>query len=236
MRVFHRHLSRRHLVVLSGELVVIFGATMTVAQHYRPGDDLLIASMKSAVVAAVFLLCMYYNDLYDLTLIRTTREVVIRVLPAVGAAVLIGLFNLTPLWRVLADGTFLLNITAFLSGVLAWRLAFNNIATAQTLGERILIVAPTPRRVRSPSGAGAERLFLYDLRIHRRGSRRIGDRSSIRAWSARLSTSSGSSPRTASIASSWVWATGVAGCRCASCFERRCAACASRMSIPSTND
>jgi sugar transferase (PEP-CTERM system associated) len=141
MRVFHRHLSRRHLVVLSGELAVIFGATMTVAQHYRPGDDLLIASVKSAVVAAVFLLCMYYNDLYDLTQIRTTREVVIRVLPAVGAAVvLIGLFNLTPPWRVLADGTFLFNITAFLSGVLAWRLAFNNLATAQTLGERILIV------------------------------------------------------------------------------------------------
>jgi sugar transferase (PEP-CTERM system associated) len=67
--------------------------------------------------------------------------VVTRTVPAVGAAVVVlGLVYLIPPPRVAADGTFFFNIAVLFGGVLTWRLAFNNMATAQTLGERILIV------------------------------------------------------------------------------------------------
>jgi sugar transferase (PEP-CTERM system associated) len=112
-----------------------------VAYQYRPGADLLTALWKAAIVTALCLLCLYYNDLYDLTVVRTSREVVIRLLQAIGTAlILIALLYLAVPWLVVADGAFLPAAAVFLFGMLAWRLVFIRIATLQSLGERILII------------------------------------------------------------------------------------------------
>ena len=141
MRVFNRYVSQRHLTVFTGELLVVFGSTAFVAHLYRPGDDLLSAAGKGAVVTVLCLLCLYYNDLYDLTVVRTSREVVIRMLQAVGtASILIALLYLALPSLAVADGAFLPAAAAFLLGMLAWRLAFNRVARFQSFGERILII------------------------------------------------------------------------------------------------
>jgi sugar transferase (PEP-CTERM system associated) len=87
------------------------------------------------------LLCLYYNDCYDLTVVRTSRELVIRLLQAVGmASILIALVYLALPSLVVADGAFLSAAAMFLFGILVWRLAFARIASMRPLGERILIV------------------------------------------------------------------------------------------------
>jgi sugar transferase (PEP-CTERM system associated) len=141
MRVFHRHLSHRHVIVFGGELLVIFISTMTVAHYYRPGDDLRAIASMSAIVTAVCLLCMYYNDLYDLTAVRRTSDIVVRTVQAIGAAaVCVALLHLTPAWSAMADGTFVLAAATCLNGVLIWRVAFNRIAATPSMIERLLIV------------------------------------------------------------------------------------------------
>jgi sugar transferase (PEP-CTERM system associated) len=141
MRLFHRHLSPRHLIVFAGELLVIFISTMTVAHYYRPDDDLQAVASTSAILTALCLLCMYYNDLYDLTAVRRTRDIVIRAAQAIGAASIgVALLHLTPGWQTMADGTFLLAAAACLNGVLIWRVAFNTVATVPSMRERLLIV------------------------------------------------------------------------------------------------
>lgn len=141
MRVFNRYVSQRHLTVFTGELLVIFGSTALVAHLYRPGDDFLTDMGKGAVVTVLCLLCLYYNDLYDLTVVRTSREVVIRMLQAVGTAlILIALLYLAQPRLAVTDGAFLPAAAVSLFGMVAWRLAFNRIGTIQSFRERILIV------------------------------------------------------------------------------------------------
>jgi sugar transferase (PEP-CTERM system associated) len=138
MRVFNRHVSQRHLIVFTGEMLVILGSMAFVAYQYRPDDQLLTAVWKGAVVTAISLLCLYYNDLYDLTAVRSGREMFIRLLQAVGAAsILIALVYLAVPALVVADGAFLPAAAIFLTGILAWRLVVVRIAP---FGERILIV------------------------------------------------------------------------------------------------
>jgi sugar transferase (PEP-CTERM system associated) len=98
------------------------------------------------VVTVVCLMCLYYNDLYDLTAVRTGREMFIRLLQAVGAAsILIALIYMAVPALVVADGAFLPAAATFLTGILGWRL----LVRAAPLDERILIVGtdPTARTV-----------------------------------------------------------------------------------------
>jgi len=141
MRVFNRYVSRRHLTIFAGETLLIFGSVTLVAHVYGPGEDLPAALGKGAFVTALCLLCLYYNDLYDLTVVRTSRELLIRLMQAVGTAlILIALLYLLLPWLVVADGAFLPAAAIFLVGLLAWRLLFTRVASLQPFGERILIV------------------------------------------------------------------------------------------------
>jgi sugar transferase (PEP-CTERM system associated) len=141
MRVFNRYVSQRHLTVFTGEMLVIFGSMVFVAHRYGPGDALPTSLWKGAIVTALCLLCLYYNELYDLTVVRSGREVFIRLLQAVGMAlILIALLYLALPWLVVADGAFLPAAAIFLVGMLAWRLVFNRVAALHSFGERILIV------------------------------------------------------------------------------------------------
>ena len=141
MRIFHRHLSQRHVIVFAGELVVILASTMAVGHHYRPGESLLAVASTSAIVTALCLLCLYYNDLYDLTAVRRTRDVVIPAVQAIGVASIgVALLHLTPAWRTMADSTFVLVAATCLNGVLIWRVAFNSIAAVPSMIEHLLII------------------------------------------------------------------------------------------------
>ena len=141
MRVFHRHVSRRHIIVFAGELLVIFVSTLTVAHRYRPGDALLAVAWTSAMVTALCLLCLYYNDFYDLTTVHRTPDIIIRAAEAIGAtSICVALLLPTPAWRAIADGTFLLAAAMCLNGVLIWRVAFNSIAAVPSMIERLLII------------------------------------------------------------------------------------------------
>ena len=123
MRVFNRYVSQRHLTLFTGELLVIFGSMAFVAHRYHPSDEPFTAIWKVALVTALCLLCVYYNDLYDLTVVRTSREVVIRLLQAVGTAlILLALIYLALPTLMVGDGTFLPATAIFLVGILAWRL------------------------------------------------------------------------------------------------------------------
>ena len=74
IRVFNRYVSQRHLTVFAGELLLISGSMAFILHRYSPDDDLSTAVWKGSVVSGLCLLCLYYNDLYDLTVVRTSRE------------------------------------------------------------------------------------------------------------------------------------------------------------------
>jgi sugar transferase (PEP-CTERM system associated) len=86
-------------------------------------------------------LCFYYNDLYDLTRVHATRDLVVGVLKGTGAAAfaLAALTALVPS-VLLGNGTFATVVGLLLIAVPLWRVAFNGLTRDPHLEERVLIV------------------------------------------------------------------------------------------------
>ena len=149
MQLFNRYVSTRGLTVFTGELFLIFGS-VTLAATMQNTPDVAGSFWKIALVTLVCQLCLYYNDFYDLTLVHSNRELIVRLLQAVGAAsiVLAALYFTVPA-LVIGDGIFVSALFVFLVGILGWRLLFNHLTGSLRLQERILVVGTgdTARKV-----------------------------------------------------------------------------------------
>jgi len=140
MQVFNRHVSTRGLTVFAAELLLISGS-VALAATLQGSTDLTTGIWKVGLVTLVCQLCLYYNDFYDLTLVHSSRELVVRLFQAVGAAsiVLAALYFTVPA-LVIGDGIFVSALVVFVVGILGWRLLFNSVTRRLRLEERILVV------------------------------------------------------------------------------------------------
>ena len=140
MQLFNRYVSTRSLTVFAAELFLIFGSVALAASLQNAGD-LAGSVWKIALVTLICLLCLYYNDFYDLTLVHSNRELVVRLLQAAGAAsIILGALYFTVPALVIADGIFVSALVVFLTAILGWRLLFNRLASSMQFEERILVV------------------------------------------------------------------------------------------------
>src|SRR3954468_14419142 len=128
MQLFNRYVSTRSLTIFAGELLLIFGS-VALAALLQNTPDLPSNLWKIALVTVVCQLCLYYNDFYDLTLVHSNRELIVRLLQAVGAAsiVLAALYFMSPALMI-GDGIFVSALFVFLVGILGWRLLFNRLS------------------------------------------------------------------------------------------------------------
>ena len=127
MQLFNRYVSTRSLTVFAGELCLIFGS-VALAAGMQDTPDLAANIWKIGLVTIVCQLCLYYNDFYDLTLVHSTRELVVRLLQAVGAAsiVLAALYVTVPA-LTLGHGIFVSALLVFVAGILGWRLLLTRL-------------------------------------------------------------------------------------------------------------
>ena len=149
MQLFNRHVSTRSLTVFAAELLLIFGS-VALAALLQNTPDLAANVWKIALVTVVCQLCLYYNDFYDLTVVHSNRELIVRLLQAAGAAsiVLAALYFLRP-DLMIGNGIFVSALFVFLVAILGWRLAFNSVIGSLKLEERVLFVGTgeTARKV-----------------------------------------------------------------------------------------
>ncbi len=149
MQLFNRQVSTRSLTVFTGELALIFGS-VALAAAAQSTPDLPSNLWKILLATLVCLLCLYYNDFYDLTLVHSNRELVVRLLQAAGAAsiVLAALYFLRP-DLMIGNGIFVSALFVFLVAILGWRLVFNRVSDSMKLQERVLFVGTgeTARKV-----------------------------------------------------------------------------------------
>jgi sugar transferase (PEP-CTERM system associated) len=149
MQLFNRYVSTRSLTVFGGELLLIFGSVALAATVQGTADG-VENFWKIGLVTVVCQLCLYYNDFYDLTLMHSRRELVVRLLQAVGAAsiVLAGLYAMVPSLMI-GDGIFVSALVVFVVAILGWRLLFTHLTGSLRMQERILVVGTgeTARKV-----------------------------------------------------------------------------------------
>jgi len=149
MQLFNRYVSTRSLTVFGGELLLIFGS-VALAARVQGTSDVTANLGKIGLVTVVCQLCLYYNDFYDLTLVHSRRELIVRLLQAVGAAsiVLAALYLAIPSLMI-GDGIFVSALVVFVVGILGWRLLFTHLTGSLRMQERILVVGTgeTARKV-----------------------------------------------------------------------------------------
>ena len=141
MQLFNRYVSPRGLTVFGCEILLIFGSVAIAARAHGAGADVAADLWKIALVTGLCQVCFYYNDLYDLTIVHSSRELLIRLLQAAGAAsILLALLYLVAPSIAIGNGIFVSSLVIFLIAIIAWRLLFNRLAYSANLEERVLIV------------------------------------------------------------------------------------------------
>jgi sugar transferase (PEP-CTERM system associated) len=141
MQLFNRYVSPRGLTVFGCEILLIFGSVAIAARAHGGGAAIAGDVWKIALVTGLCQICFYYNDLYDLTIVHSSRELLIRLLQAAGAAsIIIALLYLVVPSIAIGNGIFVSSLVIFLIAIVAWRLLFNRLAYAANLQERVLIV------------------------------------------------------------------------------------------------
>jgi sugar transferase (PEP-CTERM system associated) len=164
MRVFNRQVSGRSLTVFGFETILISGSVMLAAQVHgvlgHAGDTF----WRVVLVTVLCELCFYYNDLYDLTVVHSSRELVVRLLQAAGAATIVLAAACLAFPTLLVDpSSFVTALGVFVVAVLTWRLAFNRLAHASHLEERILIVGTGLTARTLAQQIGRQQDFAYRL-------------------------------------------------------------------------
>ena len=140
MQLFNRYVSTRSLTVFGAELLLIFGS-VAVAASLQDSTDLAGNLWKIGLVTVICQLCLYYNDFYDLTLVQSNRELIVRLLQAVGAAsIILAALYFTMPDLMIGNGIFVSALFVFVVGILAWRLLFNQLTGSLNWQERILVV------------------------------------------------------------------------------------------------
>src|SRR3954464_3948887 len=166
MQVFNRNVSVRGLTVFGFEIVLISGS-MALAASLHGGFTSAAADAvlwKIAAVTALCELCFYYNDLYDLTVVHSNRELVVRLLQAAGAATIVLSAACVVFPTLLLDpSTFVTALGVFVIAVLTWRMAFNRFAHDPHLEQRVLIVGTGPTARMLARRMGSQQDFAYRL-------------------------------------------------------------------------
>jgi sugar transferase (PEP-CTERM system associated) len=143
----------RSAVLVAGETVLLVTAVVVSSYIYLGAsawDALtgLSGMLRALLIVFVCQVSLHYSDLYDLGSIADTRDLVTRLLRAIGATSLILGFAylIFPSW-IIERGVFLLAAALAISLVVAWRRAFEVLARRVAPRERLLLVGTGPGAV-----------------------------------------------------------------------------------------
>jgi sugar transferase (PEP-CTERM system associated) len=151
IRLLHAYFPARTLLLgISEACLVSFAFVMATVARLGASDATLMLNyeqgfFKISVVAAAFIICMYYFDLYDSSVLTNHREVITRVIQVLGTVciLLAVLYYLYPPLE-LGRGIFLIGFILVSLLLLCWRRLFLMINSLPRFAERALIFGDGP--------------------------------------------------------------------------------------------
>ena len=143
----------RSILLVAGETVLVVAAvaiSSLIIGRERAWELLLdnTALLRVLLIVVTCQVCLHYADLYALRSINSTRELVTRLMRAIGSTSLIlGVaYWLFPL-LVVEQGVFLLTTAVAAVLLIAWRSAFKVISERFTPREKLLLVGTSPAAI-----------------------------------------------------------------------------------------
>ena len=136
----------RSLVLILGETAlltaaVVTGTWMRLGEWAWPLLSGMDGMLRVGLIVGVVQICLHYVDLYDLRSIVDTRDLLVRLFQAMGAASLIlaGAYFWYPDW-IIGRGVFVVATLLVITFVVGWRLAFAWLTRHASPRERLLLV------------------------------------------------------------------------------------------------
>jgi sugar transferase (PEP-CTERM system associated) len=141
--------ARTVLLGVSEVMLVCLAFTLAVFLRMGRDADLLFADehglLKIGIVAATYLLCMYYLDLYESRVLGNRHEVLTRQLQVLGlGSVILAILYYAYPQAQLGRGVFLLGMLVVIPVLILWRELFRHLVKSLHLAERTLIVGHGP--------------------------------------------------------------------------------------------
>jgi sugar transferase (PEP-CTERM system associated) len=139
-------------LVASECLLIIGGVALGAWLRLGPPPWVLLTAphglLKAFFIALVCQVCLYYADLYDMSVVSDRRELFVRIVNALGATSLLlaAIYFAFPS-LVVGRGVFLFAAVFVISGVVGWRLAFEWLMRHASPRERLLLVGTGPAAV-----------------------------------------------------------------------------------------
>ena len=127
------------LALLAAMIAYLGPLNTTLALGYEKADA------RVALVVFLFVLCMYYFDLYDLRVLRNSRQVVTNLIQCFGSffVLLAGVYSVFPSVRLQQEVVLAGTGTAAISA-LCWRKLFRYVSHWSRFQERVLILGEGP--------------------------------------------------------------------------------------------
>ena len=143
----------RSIALIAGEAILLMTA-VAVGSYARIGDETwsMLSSAEGLsrvlLIVVVCQVCLHYADLYDLRAIGDMRDLLVRLLQALGATSLIlaVVYFWFPDW-IIGRGVFLIASALVISFVVTWRVAFAWLTRHVGPRERLLLVGTSPAAI-----------------------------------------------------------------------------------------
>jgi len=148
LRLFKQYFPIRNIFFFIFEGMFIFGSVFLSALLLSEADSFLfdlILFFKIILITVIVQACLYYNDLYDFEIAISIKEVIIRLIQALGVAsiALAFIYFLFPV-TIIDQKIFILGILFLLVFVIGWRIFYIWILNNGVLNESIVILGSSP--------------------------------------------------------------------------------------------
>jgi sugar transferase (PEP-CTERM system associated) len=144
LRIFKQYYPVRNAIFVCGEglfifLSVILASWLIIGNDFFLKDQLVLS--KTLLIAVVCQLCLYYNDLYDLSVTDTYMELFIRLLQALGvSAIFLALIYFAFPACIIGRGIFMLSIFFVVAFIVVWRVAYTHILNNGLFDQKIVLL------------------------------------------------------------------------------------------------
>ncbi len=144
LRLFRQYYPVRNVIFAAGEGAIIFFAVL-IACWIKLGIDIpnlnQILLLKGLAITLICQLCLYYYDLYDLRIAGDFKELVIRLLQALGiTSILFGVIYYFFPWMIISQGLFIIIVVLLILMIVTWRLGYAFILTKGIFDQKIVVI------------------------------------------------------------------------------------------------
>lgn len=144
LRLFKQYYPIRNIFFIFGEFIMIYGSVLLAARIMPLPDSselTMWVCLKALLIAIICQICLFYNDLYDLTVIDSFSELGIRLLQALGAAsIFLALIYLVLPTAIIGKGIFAVSVVFALFLVVFWRFCYTLMLNRGMLDQKIILL------------------------------------------------------------------------------------------------